>query len=512
MIEQLTSPKDQKSSSPFLPRWENRDSKSGFVASRHEGDNNVSQQNPELAPRFDFGKMSLFPTSKPLADLPRNLQNKLEAAFGVDFSTVAIHKNSQEASNLDALAFTQGEKMHFAPGEFNPNSEKGKNLIGHEFTHIVQQRNKRVVPTHVLNKNWDLNEDKTLEKEADSLGKKAVQGEPISSYHATGPGVRHSLRTVQPKNNVIQRAVKTWGGEWDTDQYKLRKDKDFTGKTYPAATGVRGVDIKLKFTPNKNVNAQLIGLTQSVQAFVGGAASFTDPTKKGRSIDSKDAKSINTGKGETDEGTAIDQLSEFRNPLYATGKTKNKDTLSSTATSAQWGKHGWRYTNKAGKVKTRAATLKDNPTRSGAAKNSRHIFETTALALKGSQTGTYYGSVRWGWRTDAKENFTKIPLQIVSQGTPSSTFLKAAELWNASKTSKGAETLDLPVEGVKVISNPKGVNIGLGPLYTHLPMGTRVVEMPGFPSMIKTYIRVVDGIYTGETGTVKNSDLKDERN
>ena len=43
----------------------------------------------------------------------------------------------------------------------------------------------------------------------------------------------------------------------------------------------------------------------------------------------------------------------------------------------------------------------DKPRRGGAKKDSRQIFEATALAIKGAQSGTYYGSVRWGWRTDA---------------------------------------------------------------------------------------------------------------
>ena len=58
----------------------------------------------------------------------------------------------------------------------------------------------------------------------------------------------------------------------------------------------------------------------------------------------------------------------------------------------------------------------------------------TALAIKGAQAGTYYGSVRWGWRTDAAGAHTKVDLAKVTEGIPSSTFLKAGAIWNASKT------------------------------------------------------------------------------
>ena len=41
--------------------------------------------------------------------------------------------------------------------------------------------------------------------------------------------------------------------------------------------GARGLDIKLKFSPNDTVDAEVIGLTQSVQAYVGGSPNLTPP-------------------------------------------------------------------------------------------------------------------------------------------------------------------------------------------------------------------------------------------
>lgn len=114
--------------------------------------------------------------------LPSNLQTTMETSFGQDFSKVSIHTNSQKAVQMNARAYTQDEQVHFAPGEFNPNSTKGKNLIGHELTHVVQQRAGVVKPTKVLQKGVAVNDNKSLENEADTLGKKAVQGETISKY------------------------------------------------------------------------------------------------------------------------------------------------------------------------------------------------------------------------------------------------------------------------------------------------------------------------------------------
>ncbi|MGB8191535.1 MAG: hypothetical protein WCF67_06425, partial [Chitinophagaceae bacterium] len=144
-------------------------------------------------------------------------------------------------------------------------------------------------------------------------------------------------------------------------------------------------------------------------------------------------------------------------------------------------------------------------------KNSAQVFETAAIATKGTQAGTYYGSVQWGWKTDAAGTHSKIDFKVISEGAPSSTFFKAAQIWNAAKSSTGADTVDLPIVDVKLISNPAGVDLGPGPTLTHIPAGTRVRELPVFVSMIETMIEVVDGPFIGQSGAVNNSDLSDER-
>lgn len=315
---------------------------------------------------------------------------------------------------------------------------------------------------------------------------------------------------------MLQRVVTTSGGEWDTDKYDLLKDVDGDGTIYPAATGVRGLNIELKFKPNNLVDAELIGLTQSVQAFVAGAPNLT-PAAATRAIPAGDAEATNTGAGETDEGTAIDQLGGINNPIYPASKATS-GSLADTNAKAVWGQEGWHYTDKAskvGQVKHQDATLKDTPIRAGAQKDSRHIFETTALATKGVQAGTYFGSVRWGWRTDGAEAFTKIDLQKVSEGVPSATFLKAADIWNAGKSSTGADTVDLPIPDVKVTTAPVSLQQPIPMVDIALPVGTRlqiVQDLVG--PVLNGTVKVVDGPHTGITGDVAAaewSNIDDER-
>ena len=105
--------------------------------------------------------------------IPDGLRTGKENAFQTDFSDVRVHANSSKAPSVGALAYTLGNDIHFAPGQFNPGTGRGRELLGHELTHVVQQRQGRVKPTGEVG-GMPLNDDKGLEKEADSMGKRAA--------------------------------------------------------------------------------------------------------------------------------------------------------------------------------------------------------------------------------------------------------------------------------------------------------------------------------------------------
>ncbi|MCC5944576.1 MAG: DUF4157 domain-containing protein [Bernardetiaceae bacterium] len=110
--------------------------------------------------------------------LPEQVQTKMESAFNTSFSDVKIHTNSSKASEIGAQAFTQGNNVHFAQAKFNPSSQSGQQLIGHELSHVVQQREGRVKPTTQM-KGVAINNDSSLESEADVQGAKAARGEAV---------------------------------------------------------------------------------------------------------------------------------------------------------------------------------------------------------------------------------------------------------------------------------------------------------------------------------------------
>jgi hypothetical protein len=74
--------------------------------------------------------------------LDGQIQAKMEAAIGADFSNVNIHHDAESDElnrSVGALAFTQGNDVFFQQGQYDPNSREGQELLGHELTHVVQQ-------------------------------------------------------------------------------------------------------------------------------------------------------------------------------------------------------------------------------------------------------------------------------------------------------------------------------------------------------------------------------------
>jgi hypothetical protein len=99
--------------------------------------------------------------------LPTNLKSGIENLSGESMENVKVHYNSDKPAQLNAMAYAQGTDIHVQPGQ--------ENHLPHEAWHVVQQAQGRVKPIHRLKVNIQLNDDASLEKEADQMGAKASQ-------------------------------------------------------------------------------------------------------------------------------------------------------------------------------------------------------------------------------------------------------------------------------------------------------------------------------------------------
>jgi hypothetical protein len=107
--------------------------------------------------------------------LPTPVLRKMEGFFGQDFSEVRVHANSLQAPAVGALAFTQGGQIHFAPGQFDPHTVSGQQMVGHELAHVVQQAQGQVCAT-IQARGVAINDDPGLEYEAEVMGAQAARG------------------------------------------------------------------------------------------------------------------------------------------------------------------------------------------------------------------------------------------------------------------------------------------------------------------------------------------------
>ena len=137
--------------------------------------------------------------------LPGRVRARMERVLGHDLSNVRVHEGDN-AGAIDAVAYTQGNAVHFQRGAYNPESPKGLELLGHELAHVAQQREGRVaIPSG--RGGLPINDQPHLEQEADRLGRAAAQARemaPAPTAPSTAGGaqasgaVQRSTAPIQP--------------------------------------------------------------------------------------------------------------------------------------------------------------------------------------------------------------------------------------------------------------------------------------------------------------------------
>jgi hypothetical protein len=129
--------------------------------------------------------------------LPNELKAGVENLSGYSLDDVRVHYNSPKPAQLQALAYAQGTDIHIAHGQ--------EEHLPHEAWHVVQQMQGRVQPTMQM-QGLQVNDDESLEKEADVNGSKAAQ---LSAHDDLLQGKfemfqRHGIEeeTLQGKFNI----------------------------------------------------------------------------------------------------------------------------------------------------------------------------------------------------------------------------------------------------------------------------------------------------------------------
>lgn len=120
----------------------------------------------------------------------------MEARFRQDFSQVRVHTGTAAEKStraVNALAFTVGHDIVFAPHQYAPTTARGTALLAHELTHVVQQAGSRAAPSaKAISEPSD-----AAEREADSVAHRIMSGaraRPLEITRAPDAAI-HTLDT-----------------------------------------------------------------------------------------------------------------------------------------------------------------------------------------------------------------------------------------------------------------------------------------------------------------------------
>ena len=99
----------------------------------------IGGHTPIVTPKIQANIQNMRGGGKPL---PSSARNFFEPRFGQDFSRVRVHQDTKAAEmarDVKAKAFTVGQDVVFGEGQYDTETSKGKKLLTHELTHVVQQ-------------------------------------------------------------------------------------------------------------------------------------------------------------------------------------------------------------------------------------------------------------------------------------------------------------------------------------------------------------------------------------
>ena len=173
---------------------------------------------PSAGPAFRLPPNIDLTRRMPGQPLPPVVQRAMESFFKTSLADVRVHVGPQ-ASAIGAVAFTMGSDLFFAPGRFDVGTPHGRQLLGHELAHVVQQRSGRV--RNPFGADVAVVQDPRLEAEAEHLGAMAARhlgsalqgaaGSPGAVQRMAAPGgARTPLRTRVIQRLRLTSANTTW--------------------------------------------------------------------------------------------------------------------------------------------------------------------------------------------------------------------------------------------------------------------------------------------------------------
>jgi Domain of unknown function (DUF4157) len=206
------------------------------------------------------------PASESLAVEPRHARREghdlgslcapMERVFGSESSAVRVHRDGL-ADAHNARAVTIGEDIHLAGSEQDMTSPAGRDLVGHELTHVLQQRHRHGAPTS----------KSALESEADIGGTAAASGHRFAISGTASPGKpqrKPKIAVPPPSGSILYVGMNNADPEIKAlqDRYKAGSPVGLTiikGTTEETATDIgAGTTFDLSTVPGIEAFAKIL--------------------------------------------------------------------------------------------------------------------------------------------------------------------------------------------------------------------------------------------------------------
>jgi hypothetical protein len=155
--------------------------------------------------------------------LPETSRNRMETAFGADFSNVRVHNDShavQMNRELHAQAFTHGSDIYFNQGKYDLGNKGGHHLLAHELTHVLQQGKAPLADVQ-----------KKTESKSDGLIQRAP-GKGSTSKEDELPAPRNEIELIGMRLKSRQIDLLSFLTEAKTDIENIRKYFEWVNGVY----------------------------------------------------------------------------------------------------------------------------------------------------------------------------------------------------------------------------------------------------------------------------------------
>lgn len=127
-----------------------------------------------------------------------------ESRFNHNFADVRVYADraaNKSALGLQARAYTVGNHISFAPGEYRPGTMEGRHLLAHELSHVIQQRSMSRPDSLIIQRQ----PQQTATKQALPAKQKTLSDAGVSLGDPVFDNRKGNISTAQTIDEVLQR-------------------------------------------------------------------------------------------------------------------------------------------------------------------------------------------------------------------------------------------------------------------------------------------------------------------